>query len=100
MDVERLTEIVTAMANAVRVLEVPIATSSLMVIERIEKARRLVQEHAQSRLREDDHRHGSAQAAEAFRVRDYRRVVTLLEAVEGLLTPAEREKLAYARRHV
>jgi len=100
MDAERLGNIVTAMANAVRVLEAPIAASSPTTIERIEQARRLLHEQFQARLREDDHRRASAEAAEAFRVRDYRRVVRLLEAVEGLLTPAERDKLAYARRRL
>ena len=100
MDVDRLSDIVTAMANAVRHLEVPIAASPPTVIERIEQARNLVQEQFQARLREDDHRRASAEAGEAFRVRDYRRVVTLLEAVEGLLTPAERDKLLYARRRL
>ena len=100
MDAERLRTIVTAMANAVRVLEGPIAASSPTVIGRIEQARSLLREQSQARMREDDHRRASAEAGEAFRARDYRRVVKLLEAVEGLLTPAERDKLAYARRNL
>jgi hypothetical protein len=39
-------------------------------------------------------------AAEAFRERDFGRVVTILESVESLLTPAERDKLAYAKRYL
>jgi hypothetical protein len=100
MDAERLSNIVTAMANAVLVLEAPIAAPSQTTIARIEQARSVLQEQFRARLREDDHRRASAEAGEAFRVRDYRRVVKLLEAVEGLLTPAERDKLAYARRHL
>jgi hypothetical protein len=93
--VNRIEEIVTAMATAVRTLQEVIAE----VIERMDSARALVRERLQTSLREDEHRRAAAQAAEAFRARDFGRVVTILEQVEGLLTPAERDKLAYARGH-
>jgi hypothetical protein len=99
-DVERMRAIVVAMAAAVRELEGAIAAASPAVVERIESARALVQERFRARLHEDDHRRASAAAAEAFRARDFRRVVTVLEAVKDMLTPAEREKLAYAKRHL
>lgn len=97
--VDRLEEIVAGMAAAVRALESVIASPAPAVIERIEAARVRVQREFQARLRDDEHRRAAAQAAEAFRAHDFRRVVTILEEVEGLLTPAERDKLAYARRH-
>lgn len=97
--VDRLEEIVAGMAAAARALEGVIASPEPTVIERIEAARVRVQREFQARLRDDEHRRAAAQAAEAFRAHDFRRVVTILEEVEGLLTPAERDKLAYARRH-
>ena len=39
-------------------------------------------------------------AEQAFRERDYARVVELLSEVEGELTPAEKQKLDYARRRI
>ena len=97
--VDRLEEIVAGMAAGVSALEGVIASPGPTVIERIEAARVRVQREFQARLRDDEHRRAAAQAAEAFRAHDFRRVVTILEEVEGLLTPAERDKLAYARRH-
>jgi hypothetical protein len=94
----RMEEIVASMAAAVRALEDVIASPAPTVIERIEAARVRVQRGFQARFREDEHRRAAAQAAEAFRAHDFRRVVSILEEVEGLLTPAERDKLAYARR--
>jgi hypothetical protein len=38
-------------------------------------------------------------AEEAFRVREYERVIEVLSKIEGELTPAEKRKLEYARRH-
>ena len=96
---DRLEEIVAGMATAVRALEGVIQSATPTVIERIEAARARVQRAFQLRLREDEHRRAAAQAAEAFRAHDFRRVVTILEEVVGLLTPAERHKLTYARRH-
>lgn len=39
-------------------------------------------------------------AEEAFRARDYERVAELLSRIEDQLTPVERRKLEYARRHI
>jgi hypothetical protein len=99
MTFDRVEEIVAGMAAAVRDLEDVIASPTPTVIERIEAARVRVQRAFQARLREDDHRRAAAQAGDAFRAHDFRRVVRILEEVEGLLTPAERDKLTYARRH-
>jgi hypothetical protein len=96
---DRLEDIVAGMAAAVRELESTIASPTPTVVESIEAARVRVQKAFQAQLREDDHRRAVAQAGEAFRAREFRRVGTILEEVEGLLTPAERDKLAYARRH-
>ena len=100
MTVDRLEAIVRAMAQGVRALEGAIAAGRPEIIERMEHARARVRERDQARLREEDHRRASALAAEAFRSHDFRRVVALLEAVEGSLTPTERKKLTFARRHL
>ena len=52
-------------------------------------------EHEENR--EYHHRVAAAGAADAFRARDFNRVVELLLPHAELLTPAERAKLAYAR---
>ena len=96
---DRLEAIVAGMAAAVRALQDVIASPTPAVIERIEAARERVRSEYQARLREDEHRRVAAKAAEAFRAHDFRRVVTLLEGIEAMLTPAERDKLTYARRH-
>ena len=48
---------------------------------------------------ERDHQHRAAQAAEAFRNRDYARVIALLAPITSRLTDAERAKLRLARRY-
>jgi hypothetical protein len=45
----------------------------------------------------DRHRYAAAQAADAFRRKDYHRVVELLQPLEARLTPAERKKMQFAR---
>jgi hypothetical protein len=96
--VERLEAIVTAMAAAVTELQAAISSASPAVVERIEHARVRARAEFEARNRADDHRRLSAAAAEAFAARDYSRAVQLLEKVDEPLTPAERQKLAYARR--
>ena len=98
MTVDRLEAIVAAMADAVTELQAAISSASPAVVERIEHARAMEQAELEARYRADDHRQLSAAAAEAFRTRDYRRAVQLLERIDELLTPAERQKLEYARR--
>jgi hypothetical protein len=53
----------------------------------------------QEATREYYHRVAAASAAEAFRAKDFTRVVELLLPHAERLTPAERAKLAYARTH-
>jgi len=96
--VERLEAIVTAMADAVSELQAAISSASPAVVERIEHARVKARAEFEARDRADDHRRLSAAAAEAFAARDYRRAVLLLEKIDEALTPAERQKLTYARR--
>jgi hypothetical protein len=98
MSVDRLEAIVAAMADAVSELQAAISSASPAVLERIEHARTLVRAQDEARHRTDDHRRLSAAAAEAFRAGDFRRAVQLLEKIDELLTPAERQKLEYARR--
>jgi len=47
-----------------------------------------------------DHQLAVARAADAFRIKDFKRVVALLLPHEKRLTDAERKKLAYARAHL
>ena len=98
MTVDRLEAIVAAMADAVSELQAAISSASPAVVERIEHARTLVQAQDEARHRTDGHRRLSAAAAEAFRAGDFRRTVQLLEKIDELLTPSERQKLEYAKR--
>lgn len=98
MTVDRLESIVAAMADAVSELQAAISSASPTVVGRIEHARAMARARDEARHRTDEHRRLSAAAAEAFRVRDYRRAVQNLEKIDELLTPAERQKLEYARR--
>ena len=95
---ERMRDIVVRMANAVLTLRVEIAGARPEVVERIERARAEVQADWQARSREWDHRHASAQADDAFRAKDWKRVIELLETIQDPLSPAESKKLAYARK--
>jgi hypothetical protein len=54
----------------------------------------------QEETREYHHRVAAARAADAFRAKDFKRVVELLLPHAERLTPAERVKLAYARARV
>jgi hypothetical protein len=54
----------------------------------------------QEETREYHHKEAVARAADAFRAKDFNRVVELLLPHVELLTPAERAKLAYARARV
>ena len=55
---------------------------------------------SQAEMREHSHRTAVAEAARAFRLRDYQRVIELLTPHEKLLSAAERAKLHYARSHL
>jgi hypothetical protein len=96
--VDRLEVIVAAMADAVSELQAAISSASPAVVKRVEHARAMALAADEARHRTDDHRRLSAAAAEAFAAHDYGRAVQLLEGIGELLTPAEQQKLAYARR--
>jgi len=75
-----------------------IAAAGRGAIERIEAARAERQAAWSAQHAEWEHQSAAAKAAEAFRVGDYARAVALLEPHAARLTPAERTKLALARR--
>jgi hypothetical protein len=77
-----------------------IADAGALVEEQIRVARAVSQAEFQEENRAQDHARAVAQAAEAFRQHDYRRVITLMEPHTAHLTPAERKKLELARRGV
>ena len=77
-----------------------IANADAGVIATLELARVRRQEEWQEQEREREHRRIAAQAAEAFRVKDYARVVALLGPVRERLTPSEIGKLEYARQQL
>ena len=99
LTIPRLADIVAGMARGVTALQESIAGAPDEVFDRIERARAEVQASFRAELREDDHRRAAAAAAAAFRMRDYQRVIESLAPFTDVLTRAERDKLAYARRH-
>lgn len=100
MTIPRLEGVLRAMVAALRALQSDIAAASPEAFVRLEEARVRRQAAFQDALRQDEHRRASAMAAEAFRAGEYRRATELLESVADLLTPAERAKLAFARRQL
>jgi hypothetical protein len=98
MESDRLRSIVDQMADATITLAPGIAGATAEVVERIEAARASVRAASQAQLRESEHQGAVHHANEAFRLSQWSRVVELLESVENLLTRAEAEKLAYARK--
>ena len=66
-------------------------------LERIEQELRGPVEAERLAWAEQDHLRTTALAAAAFRVKDFSRVIELLESVEWRLSPSEQKKLAYAR---
>lgn len=98
--VARMEAIVSQTAFGLKALQTSIAAPDPAVVERIEHARTVRQEDFSQDLREDEHRRAVTAAAVAFRAKDYRRVVVLLESVHDKLTAAEREKLSFARKYV
>ena len=98
--IPRLSDIVAGMARGVAALEESIALAPDAVLDRMERAREEVRASFRAKLREDGHRSATVGAAAAFRRRDYRRVIEILAPFTDVLTRAEREKLAYARRHI
>ena len=51
-------------------------------------------------FRAQDHARRTSESTEAFATRDYARVEALLGPIEATLSPAERQRLAMARRHL
>lgn len=97
---ERVRTAVTALGDAFRSIAPRITAAGSDTVRQIEAARdqRLAaekEEHAQWR-----HTDATARAADAFRAGDYRQVVSLLAPHEARLTPAERKKLALARKYL
>ena len=97
---DRVRAAVAAHGEAFRNIAPRIAAAGSDVVQRIEAARdqRLAAEKGEHARWE--HEKAAAHAADAFRAGDYRRVVSLLAPIEGSLTPAERKKLALARKHL
>jgi len=97
---ERLTTIVREMAAGLRELAPVIAAADPELLKRIEVARAVVQSAHDARLREMDHADAVSRASEAFRQKDWRRVIEILGSVRDRLSPAELAKLGYARMQV
>jgi hypothetical protein len=70
------------------------AARAIIEAERVQQ-----QIRQQEKTREGSRGAAIAAAADAFRARDFRRVVDLLMPQADLLTPAERARLDYARAH-
>lgn len=100
VSVARLETIVADMARATATLQEAIAGAPREVFGRVLEARAKVQAELRARSREDAHRRAVAAAAEAFRKGNYGRVVELLDPLADVLSPAERDKLGYAKRHL
>jgi len=96
--VDRLREIVRGMGDGLLELRSGIARAVPATVERIEAARAKARAALDEEWREAEHRGTVARAADAFRQQQWDRVVILLESVENRLSPAEAEKLAYARK--
>ena len=97
-EVDRMREIVRGMAGGLLELRSGIARAEPATIERMEAARRKVRATHDEELREAEHRGTVARAGDAFRQEQWDRVIALLESVEDRLSPAEAQKLAYARK--
>ena len=97
-DADRMREIVRGMADGLLELRPGIARAARVTIERMEAARAKARAAFDDELREAEHRATVARAADAFRQQQWDRVVALLESVGDRLSPAEAQKLAYARK--
>jgi len=95
---DRMREIVRGMADGLIELRSGIVRAAPVTIERMEAARAKARAAFDDELREAEHRATVARAADAFRQQQWERVVALLESVGDRLSPAEAQKLAYARK--
>ena len=98
LQLDRMPEIVRALASATRELEPIIAEGAPDILERIASERLVRQSALEAEWREAEHRGTVRIADEAFQRRDWHRVAMLLDSVRDRLTPAELAKLEYARR--
>jgi hypothetical protein len=96
--VDRVREIVHGMAHGVVELRSEIARAAPATLDRMEAARAKVRTASEEQWRESEHRGTVARADDAFRQQQWDRVVMLLESVEDRLSPAEAQKLGYARK--
>lgn len=97
---DRLREIVRGMATGLLELRTDIVRADASTLERLEKARATVRATHEAQWRESEHRGTVAKANDAFRQQRWERVVELLESIRDRLSPAETQKLAYARKRV
>jgi hypothetical protein len=96
----RVRSAVAALGATFRNIAPRIAAAGPEVVRRIEAARTQRWAAEKAEHAQWAHQSAAASAAEAFRVRDYRRVVSLLAPLEASLTPAERKKLELARKYL
>ena len=99
-DTERLRRIVHGMADALMILRQDVARADATILERMNRARAVVQAEQEARWREAEHLGTATLAARAFREHRWARVIELLESIKDRLTPAESAKLAYAHHRV
>jgi hypothetical protein len=97
-EADRMREIVRGMADGLLELRPGIARATPATVERLEAARAKVRAALDEQRREAEHRGTVARASDAFRQHQWERVVALLESIEDRLSPAEAQKLAYARK--
>jgi hypothetical protein len=97
---EQVTAAVTEMGDALRTYLSVILRDRATLIPRVRARRdqRMQEWKEQDRLDRD--RRIAAEAAEAFRRRDFRRAVDLLEPLELRLSGSDRKKLDYARKRL
>ena len=97
---DRVRAAVAAHGEAFRNIAPRIAAAGSDVVQRIETARDQRRAAEKAEHARWEHENAAARAADAFRAGDYRRVVSLLAPLEASLTPAEKKKLALARKHL
>jgi hypothetical protein len=100
LQLDRMSQIVCALAVAVRELEPVIAEAERDLIDRMSAARLVRQSAQEAEWREAEHRGTVRIANEAFQRGDWHRTATLLESVEDRLTPEELAKLEYVRKRL
>jgi hypothetical protein len=97
---DRVREVVRNLGAVLRDYAGRITTAGRPVIDRLEAGRAERQREWEEQLAKWEAEGVTARAAKAFRARDYRQVVELLESLGPRLSPAARKKLEYARKHL